>query len=206
MGTLDYATKKDKSIELSRELSSHDITGKMLISTPSIEGDSYFDKSVIFILSHDQNGTLGVIINRVISSLNVSVIFKSLQIKCLEVVGKNPLLFGGPIESEKGLILHSADYQKDVLLKINDNLMLSSNMDILKQIAKGSGPKDSLLILGYACWAAGQLENEIRSGKWVITDYSHDIIFSKNLHNKHKEALLSAGIRPGAMIPGFGTA
>ena len=206
MEALYSELKKDKTSLFSGVLDIDNIAGKLLISTPSVEDEGCFDKSVIFILTHDSGGTFGVIVNRVISSVNASMIFKSLQIKCQDVIGENPLMFGGPVESEKGLILHSNDYKKGVLLKINDQLMLSSNTGILKQIAKGTGPKDCLLMLGYACWNPGQLENEIRNGKWIVTDYSHHLIFSKDNHSKYNQALLSAGIKPGSMVASFGTA
>jgi len=206
MEVLCSEPKKDKASLFSGTLTTENIAGKLLISTPSVDDEGCFNKSIIFILTHDQGGTFGVIVNRVISSINASMIFKSLQIKCQDVIGDNPLMFGGPIESEKGLILHSSDYKKDVLLKINDQLMLSSNTNILKQIAKGSGPKDCLLMLGYACWSSGQLENEMCSGKWIVTDYSHHLVFSKDHYSKYNEALNSVGIKPGSMLTGFGTA
>jgi putative transcriptional regulator len=197
---------RDKLQSIFEVFSIDHMAGKLLISTPSIEDDNCFDKSIIFLLTHDQKGTFGVIVNRAISSLNASVMFKSLQIKCRDVVGDLSLMFGGPIESEKGLILHSNDYTKDVLLKINDQLMLSSNTNILKHIAKGSGPKDCLLMLGYACWSGGQLEEEIRSGKWLVRDYERDLVFSQDHGSKYNKALLSIGVKPGAMLSYSGTA
>lgn len=198
--------KKYKSELFSGTLASGSIAGKLLISTPSAEEDGCFDKSIIFLLTHDQSGAFGVIVNRAITSVNASVIFKSLQIKCQDMIGNKSLMFGGPVESEKGLILHSNDYTDDILLKVNEELMLSSNTAILKQIANGAGPKDCLLMLGYACWTPGQLEEEIRTGKWIVTDYSHQLIFSTEHNDKYREALLGVGINPVSMVSSYGNA
>jgi putative transcriptional regulator len=206
MEVLCSESKKDKNSLFSGTLASGSIAGKLLISTPSVEEDGCFDKSIIFLLTHDHSGTFGVIVNRAIASVNASVVFKSLQIKCHDMIGNKSLMFGGPVESEKGLILHSSDYTDDVLLKVNDELMLSSNTNILKHIANGSGPKDSLLMLGYACWSAGQLEEEIRTGKWIVTDYSRHLIFSTEHNSKYREALLEVGINPVSMLSTYGSA
>ena len=141
-----------------------------------------------------------------IPSLNISIVFKSLKIEFNDQDHKTPLHFGGPVESEKGLILHSCDYQQDVLLKINDQLMLSSNAAIIKNMAQGMGPKKSLLLLGYAGWGSGHLESEIRNGNWIVNDFSEELLFSSDNYLKYKMALKSAGVSSASMICGAGRA
>lgn len=175
---------------------SQDLVGQLLVSTPTIEAETIFAKSVIFIVSHDHTGTVGVIVNRVINSVNSNIVFKALNIKNKEEIPNFEVHFGGPVDSEKGLILHSADYKCDNLVKINNNLSLSSNYKIFEDIAAGKGPKSSLLILGYSAWSVGQLEEEIKNNSWLITPYKKDIIFSEENSNKWEKAIKSLGINP----------
>ena len=175
----------------------NNLIGKIVISTPHTDSESCFAKTVVCILSHDKHGALGIIVNRVISSVDSSFVFKSLNIKLDSPMMGFPLHFGGPVESEKGLILHTAEYKADSLIKLKQkNLCLTSNTEILKDIATGNGPKDKLLVLGYAGWGPGQLEQEMHDNAWISVPYSKDLIFSKNNSCKWQTAMKHLGIDP----------
>ena len=175
---------------LDLDLNKKNLVGKVLFSAPYIEIEPCFAKSVIYILSHDINGTLGVIVNRVITSVKADFLFHAFNLE----ISPNfdaPIHFGGPVEAEKGLILHSNDYEGEILLKAGNNLSLSSNINILKDIAIGKGPTNSILALGYTGWASGQLENEIKQNVWIAAQYEPELIFSSNQENKWHKAISS---------------
>jgi putative transcriptional regulator len=108
-----------------------------------------------------------------------------------------PIYLGGPVEQERGFILHTLEYNKNLLLRVNKGLVLgvSSNLEILKDIASGIGPHHSLFVLGYTGWSAGQLEDEIQKGNWIVSDSSTDLIFTDNSEDKWYNALSKLGIR-----------
>ena len=207
MGIFDCISGiKEERQQFANVFDMNNLSGKVVVSSPNIDGGGFFNKSVVLIVNHDSHGSIGVMINRVVSAVTISMVFKSLQIDCPDLLGKKPLYFGGPVESQNGLILHTGDYQQDILMKVNDNLMISSNTNILKNIATGEGPANCLFLLGYSGWKNGQLESEIRNGQWIVTDLCSELIFLKDNHTKYKQALASAGVRPGALITGFGNA
>jgi len=105
-----------------------------------------------------------------------------------------PVYLGGPIELERGFFLHSNDYDRNVLFQFHDNLAVSSNVEILKDIYLGSGPKNSLFIIGYTGWSAGQLEFELENNLWIISDYDQSLIFSNSPEQKWHKALNCLGV------------
>ncbi len=151
--------------------------GDIIISTPYSSKGVVFNKSVILIMSHDKTGTSGVIINKLLNKLDGSDILKSLQLskaksnsaklKTSKSASLN-VYFGGPLEQEKGIILHSKDYDIAPSMKITQNILISTNSHIINDIISGDGPIDKMLVLGYASWAEGQLIEEIKRNDWLL--------------------------------------
>ena len=149
--------------------------GDIIISTPYINKGLVFDKAVILIISHDKNGTAGIILNKFLNNLNGNEILKSLQTDSINKEAEAndatinlPVYFGGPIEQEKGIILHSNDYKSIPSIKITSDIIISSNSKIIADIVSNNGPVHKALILGYASWNAEQLVEEIKRNDWLL--------------------------------------
>ena len=110
-----------------------------------------------------------------------------------QTAAEKPVLFGGPVETSRGLVLHSADYQRDETLLIEGGMALTASLEILKDMAGGSGPKNAWLALGHSGWAPGQLEKEMRMGSWMIHPATPRIVFHPNPEQGWKDALREKG-------------
>lgn len=174
------------------------LSGKLIVASPFIVKDSIFAESVVYIVHHDTNGAIGLIINHAIDNINCSVIFQSLDINPDLIKCKMPVHLGGPVEPEHGFVLHSSDYDINILFHNND-FSFSSNIEIVKAIAMNKGPANSLFALGYAGWSAQQLEAEITNKDWLVVPPIYDLIFAKNNDEKWHRALKLAGINPYAV-------
>jgi putative transcriptional regulator len=171
------------------------LAGQLLVATPMIPSESFFSKSVVYVLSHNENGAVGIVVNHPINTVNSAVIFNSFDIEPVAAAVKQmPILFGGPVEAERGFILHTNDYNKDPIFKMGSEVSLSSSLQILKDIAAGNGPSKSIFALGYAGWQNGQLESELNSNNWIATPFSKDIVFAKDNGRKWKLAMNEIGI------------
>src|SRR5881394_732676 len=145
------------------------LDGRLLIAMP-VMGDPRFERSVIYMCAHSSEGAMGIIVNRPAGSIDfpellvqLDIINEADQIKLPENAETMKVMKGGPVETGRGFVLHSSDfYLENATLNIDDDICLTATVDILKAIAKGSGPKHAILALGYAGWAPGQLENEIQ--------------------------------------------
>lgn len=161
------------------------LTGKLLVATPLVQ-DGYFTKSVIYIVSHNAGGATGIIVNQVIQDLESSSIFDYLNIHHAEGA-ECPVYFGGPVESARGFILHTdeAPYHP---------IALSGNVELLRKIATGNGPRKSLFVLGYTGWEAGQLDSEILENSWFIIPATEELVFGESNEAKWQQAIASLGI------------
>lgn len=182
------------------------LDGQLLIAMP-VMGDPRFERSVIYLCAHSAEGAMGIIVNRPAGSIDfpellvqLDIIKKSDQIKLPENAESLKVLKGGPVDTGRGFVLHSSDFFiKDATLKIDEGICLTATVDILKAIAKGAGPKHAILALGYAGWAAGQLETEIQGNGWLHCDADPDLIFGDDVEEKYQRALRKIGIDPGML-------
>jgi len=150
---------------------------------------------------------MGIIVNRPAGSIDfpellvqLDIINEADQIKLPENAESMKVLKGGPVDTGRGFVLHSSDfYLENATLRIDDGICLTATVDILKAIAKGSGPKHAILALGYAGWAPGQLENEIQGNGWLHCDADQDLIFGGDVEEKYARALRKIGIDPGML-------
>ena len=164
------------------------LQGKLLVATPSMD-DSFFEKAVIYIAAHNEQGAMGVVINNTIEDLTYSDLFEQLDIPYSSIFCHTPVRLGGPVESEKGFVLHSYDYKIPGTRVINADFSMTSSLDILKAMASDNGPKKSLVMLGYAGWGAGQLEAEILEDSWLVISAEEQLVFDIEDVDKWLEAL-----------------
>lgn len=180
--------EQDRTQEPSRFL-----TGQLLIAMPQM-ADPRFAQTVIYICAHSDDGAMGLVINRQIDSISFPGLLKQLEIDAPGADDHIRVMFGGPVETGRGFVLHSPDYVQESTLMIEGDLGLTATMDILKDIATGSGPKRSLLALGYAGWAPGQLDHEIQANGWLHAPANADLIFNEDIDSKWDRALATLGI------------
>jgi putative transcriptional regulator len=189
------------------------LDGQVLIAMPGM-GDPRFDRSLIFMCAHSENGAMGIMINKTAPLMFFSDIVEQLKdfpSGGLEDVPESvlnlPVLFGGPVEQFRGFVLHSTDYfTKNTSLPINDNVALTATVEILVAIARGEGPAKISLALGYSGWVAGQLEDELQHNGWLYCDADDDLLFGTNHEGKHLRALKKIGVDPGMLSTDLGHA
>ena len=182
------------------------LDGQMLIAMPSM-GDDRFSRSVIYICAHSSDGAMGIIVNQPAANISfpdllvkLDVIPASDLIELPSSAGGVKVLKGGPVETERGFVLHSSDfYIENSTLPIDDGICLTATVDILKAIARGNGPANAVLALGYAGWAPGQLESEIHQNGWLHCSADAELVFGRDNDNKYNKALKKIGVDIGML-------
>ncbi|MBN2907514.1 MAG: YqgE/AlgH family protein [Rhodobacteraceae bacterium] len=171
--------------------------GKLLIAMPGM-GDPRFDKSVVFLCAHSDEGAMGLIVNKPMSQLSFAELLEQLDIPRDPQAPDIRVHFGGPVEHGRGFVLHSGDYDggSDATLRVDSRFGMTATLDVLQAIASGKGPKSVLLALGYAGWGPGQLEGEIGQNGWLTCDADPDLIFTGADARKWERALGTLGIDP----------
>jgi putative transcriptional regulator len=169
------------------------LTGQLLVAMPSM-ADPRFARSVIYLCAHSSEGAMGLVVNRLIDSLTFPSLLEQLGIEPGPRVVPTPVHFGGPVESSRGFVLHSVDYVQDSTLVIDGNIALTATIDVLKAIASGRGPQRRVLALGYAGWAAGQLDAEIQANGWLLAPPDDEIVFGADNDAKWNRAIAKLGI------------
>jgi putative transcriptional regulator len=182
------------------------LDGQMLIAMPSMP-DERFARTLIYVCAHSSEGAMGIVVNQRASNINFPDLLVQLEvipaadlIQLPEKAGVLPVLKGGPVETGRGFVLHSADFfiEKSTL-PIDDRICLTATIDILRAIAKGEGPESAVLALGYAGWGAGQLENEIQENGWLHCPADAELIFGDDTDGKYEKALRKLGIDLGQL-------
>lgn len=142
---------------------------------------------------------MGLVVNKLIESLTLAELLDQLGIAAQGIGMRSHVHFGGPVESGRGFVLHSADYTEDGTITVGNNMALTATLDILRAIGRGQGPRQSLLALGYAGWGPGQLDAEIQANGWLHVAADEDIVFDDELSGKWQRALGKLGINPVAL-------
>lgn len=189
------------------------LDGQLLVAMPLMT-DRRFARSVIYMCAHSEEGAMGLIINQRASHITFPDLLERLGIAtgAGEEGISNELLgmsvhVGGPVETGRGFVLHTADYySSDSTLKIDGGVCLTATIDILKAIASGKGPDRSILALGYAGWSPGQLESEIHANGWLNCEADTDLVFDDDLEGKYRRALAKIGIDPSFLVSDAGHA
>lgn len=171
------------------------LTGQLLIAMPNM-ADDRFTGSVIYLCAHSAEGAMGLIINKPAPGMSFPRLLEQVGIESTEASPPIQVYSGGPVEPSRGFVLHSADLVQDNSLRINDDMALTATLDMLKAIAEGVGPDQSLLALGYAGWGPGQLDQEIKANGWLSLEADLGLVFSPALDNKWEAALRKMRIDP----------
>ena len=182
------------------------LDGQMLIAMPAML-DERFARTLIYVCAHSTEGAMGIVVNRPAGSITfpellvqLEVIPASERIQLPTRVEGVKVLKGGPVETGRGFVLHSADFFiENSTLPIDEGICLTATLDILKAIARGDGPKSAILALGYAGWAPGQLENEMQQNGWLHCAADLDLIFGTDTEIKYEQALKKLGIDLGML-------
>jgi putative transcriptional regulator len=189
------------------------LDGQMLIATPTMQ-DERFARSVIYMCAHSSEGAMGIIVNHPAANINFSELLVQLDVIPAAELIQLPtraeavkVLKGGPVETGRGFVLHSADFFiENSTLPIDEGVCLTATLDILKAIARGKGPVSAVLALGYAGWAPGQLETEIQSNGWLHCPADPELIFGMDIEGKYMRALRKIGIEIGNLSSEIGHA
>jgi putative transcriptional regulator len=163
------------------------------MSTPGM-GDPRFERTVIYMCTHNKEGAMGLVINRPVTHLDFPQLLEQLKIEVTAPVEKVVIHAGGPVESGRGFVLHSADFVQNSTMVISETIALTATVDILRAMATGRGPQHQLLALGYAGWGAGQLDIELNSNGWLSTDADDELIFNTGLDDKWPCAMTMLGV------------
>ena len=189
------------------------LEGQMIVAMPGM-GDPRFERSVVYICAHSDDGAMGIIVNKPAGDITFADLMEQLNMP----VGADPIRvnegeefplvhFGGPVEPGRGFVLHSADYElNESTLAIDNRVGLTATIDVLKKIAEGEGPRRVLLALGYAGWAPGQLEAEMKQNGWLHCPSDEDLLFSRDMDEKYVRALAKMGVDPAMLSENVGRA
>jgi len=181
------------------------LDGQMLIAMPAMR-DERFARSLIYICAHSSEGAMGIVVNQPAENIKFPDLLVQLDvIPAKDLIQLPPradvaVLKGGPVETGRGFVLHSADFFiENSTLPIDNGICLTATLDILKAIAQGAGPQSAVLALGYAGWAPGQLENEITENGWLNCDADKELIFGSDAESKYERAMRKIGIDLGKL-------
>ena len=180
------------------------LDGQFLIAMPGM-ADSNFARTVVYICAHSDDGAMGFVINRP-QQLSFSDVLLHLDLlgedEVIRLPGSTldfPIRCGGPVESGRGFVLHSDDYMSESSIPVSDDICLTATLDIVRAISRGRGPQKGLMMLGYAGWGAGQIENEIGANGWLSCPAQEELIFDTNLDSKYERALGLMGNSPAML-------
>lgn len=172
-----------------------DLTDHLLLAMPLMT-DPNFSGTVIYIVEHSEKGAMGLVLNRTLE-LTVSDLFERIDLKCdQEPLANQPVLLGGPVHNDRGFVLHRPLGSWTSSIRINDTVALTSSRDVLESVAKGAGPQDVIVALGYAGWGAGQIEAEIAQNAWLTVRAADSIIFDVPPKDRHAMAFRLLGVDP----------
>ena len=181
------------------------LAGHLLVATPQMT-DPRFRRSVIFICQHDAESAMGLVINQPNDDLSLKELAEYLQPNqpCLDT--ESPVFIGGPVEPQRGYILHTDDQMLPETIPIANGICLSLHVDMISEIIRGLGPALTRVMLGYAGWSAGQLEDEMRENMWVHLPATTDILFKTHTDELWNTSFSRIGLNPATLSSTSGTA
>jgi len=173
------------------------LTGHLLIAMPAMQ-DPNFSKTVTYICEHSEQGALGIVINRPLG-MDLGAIFDQLSLDSTDpALARQPVLLGGPVHQERGFVLHEPEdasgQEFDATLAVTAAIRVTTSQDILTAMARGHGPRRSLVALGYAGWGAGQLESELQQNAWLSVPATPQIIFDTPFEQRWRESARLLGV------------
>ena len=181
------------------------LTHHFLIAMPAIQ-EGAFAGTLTYICEHNENGALGVVVNRPIS-LTLGEMFEQINVLMSQTrFAKMPVYFGGPVQTERGFVLHDTPGSWESTLNINEKLALTTSRDILEAMGEGKGPRNVIVTLGYAGWDQGQLEHEISENIWLTVPASEHILFDLPPEERLPAAMALLGVDYASLVEGAGHA
>lgn len=176
------------------------LKGQLLVATAELNG-SVFERAVIYMVSHDENGAMGVMVNKPLPKIQFSDIVKSMNIEEMMQAGvgiglkRQPIIMkGGPVDNNRGFVLHSGEYSLPGTITVNPDVGLSATADIVTDIARGGGPRQMNFCLGYAGWAPGQLDDELHGKGWLVVPATPHIVFDLPHDKRYAAATRHLGL------------
>ena len=181
------------------------LTNQFLIAMPALSDPNFFH-TVTYVCAHNDEGAMGIVINRQ-TDLKLGDILAQMAIEAIDEVAKDiPIYDGGPVQKERGFVIHRAGGEWDAMLDVGDGMTVTTSRDILAAVARGEGPKDALIALGYAGWGAGQLEREIAENAWLNGPADQRILFETPLEKRWEAAAALLGVDFGRLSTDAGHA
>jgi putative transcriptional regulator len=180
------------------------VTGQFLLAMPGI-GDPRFERSVIAMCVHDEEGALGIGLGRIIPGLGFHDLLEQLDIDPGQAPNA-PIHLGGPVEPQRGFVLHSRDWGGQESVDVAGRWTMSPTIDVLKAIAEGRGPTRWVAALGYAGWTGGQLDDELSRHGWFVTEGDDELLFDVEAEHRWSSGYNGAGIDPRMLAADYGNA
>ncbi|MEH6434641.1 YqgE/AlgH family protein [Massilia sp. DD77] len=174
------------------------LANHFLIAMPSIQ-DPIFGGTVVYVCEHNEKGVLGVVINKP-TDMTMDVLFDRIDLKLAEglrsSVTEEPIMFGGPVQDDRGFVLHSPGGRYSSSLNVTDEVAFTTSIDVLEAVASGAGPKRMLVSIGYAGWSPGQLEEELSRNGWLTVGADARVLFELPIEERYTAAIKLLGIDP----------
>lgn len=167
--------------------------GQFLVASPGMR-DPRFAETVIYMLQHDRGGAMGLVINRLAGLKPLAEVLGWMGVKDAEATGEIRVYWGGPVGLGRGLVLHDSDYRRADTRQVSDGVAFTAEAEVLRDIVAGTGPQRHLFALGFAGWAAGQLEAEMTEDSWVLVPADPALLFDRDVAGKWRRALDRQGI------------
>jgi len=169
------------------------LEGQLLVAMPTMT-DQRFERTVIYLISHTSRGAMGLGVNKPMPQLSFPALLEQVKIDLTPINSDIIIHSGGPVETGRGFVLHSADYVREATVMVGPSIALTATIDVLRAMAEGSGPRRALLALGYAGWGPGQLETEIQANAWLTVPADEGLIFGSEEDRKWTRAVAKLGI------------
>ena len=174
------------------------LANHFLIAMPAMQ-DPIFGGTVVYVCEHNENGVLGVVINKP-TDMTMEVLFDRIDLKLAAgsdtPIINEPIMFGGPVQDDRGFVLHTPGARYSSSLTVTDEIAFTTSIDVLEAVAKGDGPERLLVSIGYSGWSPGQLEDEIGRNGWLTVGASADILFDFPIEQRYVAAIKLLGIDP----------
>lgn len=174
------------------------LANHFLIAMPAMQ-DPIFGGTVVYVCEHNENGVLGVVINKP-TDMTMEVLFDRIDLKLAAgtdtPIINEPIMFGGPVQDDRGFVLHTPGARYSSSLTVTDEIAFTTSIDVLEAVAKGDGPERMLVSIGYSGWSPGQLEDEIGRNGWLTVGASADILFDLPIEQRYVAAIKLLGIDP----------
>ncbi len=184
---------------------SANLTNHFLVAMPGLS-ESSFGGSVVFVAEHTAKGALGLVINRPME-LDLQSLFERIDLKLdLPCLAQSPVYYGGPVQTDRGFVLHSPVGSWGSTVAVGDDVGLTSSKDVLEAVARGQGPQQMLVTLGYSGWGPGQLEEELGANSWLTMGADRDVIFNAPAEDRLSRAYGLLGINPAFLSSAAGHA